>query len=67
MQIAGVVFRLRGLKGFQRKYWPLKVGFRHTLVGVPTLPSPALPLAFGYCKIFFFSALYNASAIIGLS
>ena len=35
--------------------------------GVPIWHLAALPLAFHYCEISFFGALYNASAIIGLS
>ena len=30
-----LVLRLRGLKDSQRKYWPVKVGFRYTLVSKP--------------------------------
>ena len=30
-----LVLRLRGLKDSQRKYWPVKIGFRYTLVSKP--------------------------------
>ena len=31
----GLILRLRGRKDSQRKYWPVKVGFRYTLVLMP--------------------------------
>ena len=30
-----LILRLRGQKDSQRKYWPVKVGFRYTLVSKP--------------------------------